>query len=73
MLKSFIKTRPHVVFEAGNSDHRSAYFEYLSTGKWGNSAFRFILEEPYLDLPACISAKMVKYFADIDLTNIQKE
>lgn len=73
MLKSFVKTRPYVVFDPENSDHRSAYFEFLSTGKWGNSPYRFILEEPFVDLPTCLSSKMMKYYAEIELTNIKKD
>jgi hypothetical protein len=73
MLKSFVTSRPHVVFEPDNVDHRSAYFTFLSTGRWANSPYRFILEEPYVDLPTCINTKMMRYFSKLDLTNIQKD
>lgn len=63
MLKSFLTTRPEVIFDPEDPAHRAAYFEFVQTCRWGKSPYRFILEEPFMDLPSCIASKMIDYYS----------
>jgi hypothetical protein len=63
MLKTFVKhTRPHTIFDAENEEHRRAYFTYINSRSWDGCKFRFIVEEPYVDLPTNIDRKMISYY-----------
>jgi len=64
MLKTFSLTRQYVLFDAANKEHRLAYRDFIKTNSWSNTKFKFILEEPYLDLPSCINFKLVQYYLD---------
>lgn len=63
MLKSFLLVnRPYAVFDANNLEHRRAYAEFLKRRTWEGCPFKFVLEEPYTDLPANINHRLVQYY-----------
>jgi hypothetical protein len=62
MLKTFTLNRPHMIFDAANQKHRSAYYRYLQSASWVDCPYQFVVEEPYIDLPHCINQKMIKYY-----------
>jgi hypothetical protein len=63
MLKTWvIHNRPYAVFDAANQEHRRAYREFLRTKSWANCPYQFVLEDPYFDLVANITYKLVDYY-----------
>lgn len=62
MLKSFLMSRPSVVFDATNRAHREAYANFVQKGNWSDCPFQFVLEEPFMDLLSNINFKMVRYY-----------
>jgi len=63
MLKSFLLCdRPYAVFDAANPEHRAAYAEFLKKRTWEGCPYKFVLEEPYIDLPANINHRLVEYY-----------
>ena len=61
-----------MIFDANNSEHRQAFGVFLRTGTWGQSNVNFLLETPYYDLPAMITAKLTYYYIESEFTP-QKE
>jgi hypothetical protein len=54
--------RPTVVFDAKNVEHRKAVEQFLRTGTWGRIDINFLLENPYIDIPAMLTAKLTDYY-----------
>jgi hypothetical protein len=61
--------RPTVIFNAANVEHRKAVEQFLRTGTWGGIDVNFLLETPYYDLPAMISAKLANYYLQREFTS----
>jgi hypothetical protein len=65
MLKTWLLgTKPHAIFDPANSEHRRAYYDFLKLNSWRNCAWQFVIEEPYTDLPANITYKLVEYYTE---------
>lgn len=63
MLKTWIlRNRPYAIFDASNKEHRQAYNVFLRTNTWSHCPYQFVLEEPYTDLVANITYKLVDYY-----------
>lgn len=63
MLKTWIlHNRPYAIFDATNKEHRNAYNVFLRTNSWNKCPYQFVLEEPYTDLVANITHKLVVYY-----------
>jgi hypothetical protein len=61
--------RPTVVFDATNVEHRKTVEQFLRTGTWGRTDVNFLLETPYYDLPAMITAKLTDYYLRCEFTS----
>ena len=61
--------RPTVVFDAKNVEHRKTVEQFLRTGTWGHTDVIFLLETPYYDLPAMITAKLTDYYLRCEFTS----
>jgi hypothetical protein len=63
MLKTWLLgNKPHAIFDAANSGHRRAYYDFLKLKSWRKCSWQFVLEEPHTDLPANIRDKLVEYY-----------
>lgn len=70
MLKTWlIQKKPQTLFDAGNSEHRRAYFNFLQTGSWQNCKYYFVIEDTYVDLPSMIDNKLVNYYLNNEFYN----
>ena len=65
--------RPVVVFDAKNVEHRKAVEQFLRTGTWGRIDVNFLLETPYYDLPAMITAKLTDYYLRCEFTSSKEK
>jgi len=63
--------RPTVIFDAANVEHRKSVEQFLRTGTWGRIDVNFLLETPYYDLPAMISAKLSEYYLNREFNNVK--
>ena len=54
--------RPTVVFDAKNVEHRKTVEQFFRTGTWRRTDVNFLLETPYYDLPAMVTAKLTDYY-----------
>lgn len=73
MLKTWvINNRPYAIFDAANKEHRRAYSEFLRTKSWTSCPYQFVLEDPYFDLVANITYKLVDYYTKQEFPNKTK-
>lgn len=53
--------KPRVNFDPTNRKHRLDYAQYLKYQNWKNGC-RYLLEEPYMDIPSMINDKLVHHY-----------
>lgn len=51
-----------VTFDAKNKDHRNAFYIFNTKHTWGKTNIRFILEQPFVDIPSMIQSKLLQYY-----------
>lgn len=75
MLKTWLLgSKPYAIFDANNAKHRAAYNDFLRNQSWRDSPYQFICEEPYLDLPTNINAKLLTYYLNREFsTKVHKK
>ena len=59
--KKVYSPQPRVVFDATNKKHLKDYAEFLKYNNW-KSGCRYLLEDPYMDIPTMINEKIVHHF-----------
>ena len=65
MLKTWLLgSKPYAIFDPANPCHRASYYDFVKNQSWRNSPYQFICEDPYLDLPSNINAKLLTYYLD---------
>ncbi len=57
-----IKTIEPVNFDAANTEHRMAFHSFVKYNTWSKSKTRFLLENPYVDIPSMIQNKLLNYY-----------
>lgn len=68
MSKLAYYSRPFVIFDPSNKEHRRwfAYFnEHLT---WGRCPVRFIIEDDHGDLVSMIQRKLIRFYVDKEFT-----
>jgi hypothetical protein len=61
---SKLMTRPQVVFDPKNKDHRKWATEFLHTKSWKNCPVRFLVNDTSLDYVAVMQRQLITYYAD---------
>ena len=51
-----------VSFDANNVEHRKYFKTFFIQHKWDKESPRFILENPFLDIPTMIKNKLMEYY-----------
>lgn len=51
-----------IIFDPGNREHLLDYAEYLKYNNWKRTGCRFLLEDPFTDIPSMIRFKVISYF-----------
>ena len=68
----FMNVRPVVTFDPSNAAHRRAVNTYIRTGGWGAVPMRFLLENPYLDIPTMVSARLLDYYMGREFKQVEE-
>jgi hypothetical protein len=58
-----------IEFDAKNTTHRQHFHHFMKKNKWRESAPRFVLESPYVNVPVMIQQKLLEFY----LNNEYKE
>lgn len=58
--KSKLNPKQRVEFDPGNKDHMLDFAAYVKYNNWVDGC-NYFLEEPYMDIPAMIQAKIAHY------------
>ena len=62
MSKLHLFSRPFVVFDAHNKDHRRWFAEFNRRAAWGNCPVRFVVDDENGDLVTMIQRKLIEYY-----------
>ena len=57
-----MSSRPWVVFDPANKDHRRYYADFVRTGTWGRCPVRFVVSDDYGDLITMIQRSLIKFY-----------
>jgi hypothetical protein len=60
-----------VNFDANNVEHRKHFKTFFIQHKWHNKSPRFILENPFLDVPTMIQNKLMQYYLKQEFTQVK--
>lgn len=63
MSKLEFHSRPLIMFDPANHEHRSYYYEFLERGTWGKCPYRFIIQDGHRDsLVVQIQRMLLTYY-----------
>ena len=62
MNKLLMNCRPGSVFDAGDKEHRKAYYTFIKDSSWGKSPYQFILEPGFEDVPTLCRHRLCEYY-----------
>ena len=57
-----LHSRPFVVFDPANKDHRTWFAEFNRSAKWGNCPVRFVVEDDNGNLVSMIQRRLIQYY-----------
>jgi hypothetical protein len=64
--KKMLQNKLLVNFDANNIEHRKYFKTFFTKNKWDQKSPRFILEQPFLDVPTMIQNKLMQYYLKHD-------
>jgi hypothetical protein len=62
MSRLALHSRPFVVFDPANKDHRTWFAEFNRSARWGNCPVRFVIEDDNGDLVTMIQRRLIQYY-----------
>lgn len=62
MSRLALHSRPFVVFDPANREHRKWFAEFNSSSRWGNCPVRFVVEDTQGDLITMIQRQLIQYY-----------
>lgn len=62
MSRLALHSRPFVVFDPSNREHRRWFAEFNRSAKWGNCPVRFVVEDDNGDLVTMIQRRLIQYY-----------
>jgi hypothetical protein len=62
MSRLALHSRPFVVFDPANKEHRKWFAEFNRSAKWGSCPVRFVVPEDHGDLVTMIQRQLVHYY-----------
>jgi len=68
MSRLSLHSRPFVVFEPANKDHRKWFAEFNRSSKWGDCPVRFVVEDDNGDLVTMIQRRLIQYYVSREFT-----
>ena len=62
MSRLALHSRPFVVFDPSNREHRRWFAVFNRSAKWGNCPVRFVVEDDNGDLVTMIQRRLIQYY-----------
>jgi len=62
MSRLSLHSRPFVVFDSSNKEHRKWFAEFNRSAKWGSCPVRFVVEDDNGDLVTMIQRRLIQYY-----------
>lgn len=62
MSRLALHSRPFVVFDPANKDHRKWFAEFNRSARWGSCPVRFVVEDDNGDLVTMIQRRLIQYY-----------
>ena len=69
MSRLALHSRPFVVFDPENKNHRTWFAEFNDSSKWGNCPVRFLIEDDNGDLVTMIQRRLIQYYVTKEFGN----
>jgi hypothetical protein len=69
MSRLALHSRPFVVFDPENKNHRTWFAEFNASTKWGNCPVRFLVEDDNGDLVTMIQRRLIQYYVNKEFGN----
>ena len=66
MIKTLSRNRPFEIFNPVITEHRKAYYDFSKTTSWAKCPYQWIIDDNSADIIACISQKLLVYYADVE-------
>ncbi len=73
MSQLLIHSRPWVIFDPANAQHRQYYQDFAQNKTWSNCPVRFILPLNYSDLVSMIQQSLADYYVNNEFTAHQPQ
>jgi hypothetical protein len=70
MSRLSLHSRPFVVFEPANKDHRKWFAEFNRSSKWGDCPVRFVVEDDNGDLVTMIQRRLIQYYVSREFSPV---
>ena len=64
MSRLALHSRPFVVFDPANRDHRKWFAEFNTSARWGKCPVRFVVEDDNGDLVTMIQRRLIQYYVN---------
>ena len=64
MIARSLHTRPQVVFDASNTEHRKLAANFIKNRSWSGCPVQFIVHDPSMDLSNVIQRQLVQYYIE---------
>jgi hypothetical protein len=64
MSRLAMYSRPYVIFDAANQDHRKWFANFNKSGAWGSCPVRFVIDDDHGDLITMIQRTLIQYYVD---------
>ena len=64
MSRLALHSRPYIVFDPANHQHRRWYSEFVQNGTWGRCPVRFIVPDDQGDLITMMQRSLIKFYVN---------
>ena len=56
------RTRPYVLFDVEDPEHRKLFAQYILTGRWNHCPYQFVADEPTQIDVGTIQRQLIAYY-----------
>jgi hypothetical protein len=70
-----VRTRPWMVFDVNDAEHRRLFYKYTQTGSWAHCPYRFVVPDDHgNDVTSLIQRELSSWYAarEFDAQLVQK-
>ena len=70
MSRLALHSRPFVVFDPANKEHRKWFAEFNRSAKWGSCPVRFVVEDDNGDLVTMFQRRLIQYYVSREFSPV---